>query len=168
VAAWVGLSDDHPLIAFGTRALAILVTFVLDAIAVAALFWLLSGMRAPARALWAGALLGAAGLTVLQTLSGLFVGGASSNPLLASFAALIALLLWVNLSAQVILVASAYIVEGVAENDDRMRARHGATTFAQRRAQRAEDAVRVATAELDAARSAVASEREKDADETTV
>ncbi len=40
---------------------------------------------------------------------------ASRNPLYTSFASLIALLLWLNLSAQVILIAGAYIVTGVAE-----------------------------------------------------
>ena len=64
-------------------------------------------MRAPC---WPGAFYGAIGLTVLQQLSSLFVGGAASNPLLASFASLIALLLWFNLSAQVILIAGAYII----------------------------------------------------------
>ena len=155
----VGLRPDNPLVAFGGRSLAILVTFVLDAAAIAVLFRLLSGIRPPAKSLWAGALLGAVGLTVLQTLSGLFVGGASSNPLLASFATLVALLLWMNLSSQVILIASAYIVESAAERSDRVRTRLGATTFAERRVQRGEDAVRVATVELETAREALAKER---------
>lgn len=155
----VGLRSDDPLIVFGGRSLAIVVTFVLDALVIAVLFRLLSGVRPPARSLWAGALLGAVGLTVLQTLSGLFVGGASSNPLLTSFASFIALLLWMNLSSQVILIASAYIVESTAERSDRVRTRHGATTFAERRVQRGEDAVRVAAAELETARGALAKER---------
>ncbi|MCT9821621.1 YihY/virulence factor BrkB family protein [Microbacterium sp. W1N] len=156
VADWFGLSSDDPLLTFGTRALSILVTFALDAVAIALLFLLLSGVRGAGRAILPGALLGGLGLTVLQTLSGLFVGGASSNPLLASFAALIALLLWVNLSAQVILIATAYIVEGALEAGDRVRVRHGAPTFVHRRVQKAEDAVGLATEELRAARDALA------------
>ena len=74
-------------------------------------------------------------------MSGLFVGGATSNPLLASFASLIALLLWLNLSSQVILIASAYIVVGTEEDTDRVHAVHGATTLAQFRVRRAERAV---------------------------
>jgi membrane protein len=159
VADWLGLAEDDAAVAFGSRAVAIAVTFVLDALAVAALFRLLSGVRADARSLWTGSLLGAVGLTVLQTLSGLFVGGATSNPLLATFATLIALLLWLNLSSQVILIASSYIVEGVAERADRVRVRHGATTFAARRVQRAEDAVAVASAELQTARAAREAEK---------
>lgn len=134
--------------------LSLLVVFGLDVGLIAAVFWLLSGVRAPARALWPGALLGGAGLLVLQELSSLFVRGASANPLLASFASLVALLLWVNLSAQVILFACSYIWVGVQEQHDRVHARFAATTFAQRRVQRAERAVAVATAELRAAREA--------------
>jgi membrane protein len=106
-----------------------------------------------------GALYGAVGLTVLQQLSSLFVGGAGSNPLLASFASLIALLLWLNLSSQVILIASAYIITGVDEAQDRVRARFGASTFLQRRVRQAENAVRVATEELKNARADEKKER---------
>ncbi len=159
VAAWFGWSDDHPAVAIGTRVVAIAVTFALDAIVLFVVFRMLSGVVAPARAFWVGALIGAVGLTVLQTLSGLFVGGATSNPLLATFGALIALLLWVNLSSQVILIAGAYVVESAAEDADRLRVRHGARTFAERKVQTAEDAVAVAASELASAREALAAER---------
>jgi len=161
VGEWLGLAQDSPVLDIGGRIITIVAVFALDAAIIAGAFWVLSGLRASARALWSGALLGAVGLTVLQQLSGLFVGGASSNPLLASFASLIALLLWFNLSAQVILIASAYIVTGVEEEADRVRARHGAQTFAQRRVRRAENAVMVASDELTRARDAEAEEREK-------
>ncbi|MFS0714534.1 YihY/virulence factor BrkB family protein [Microbacterium sp. 2P01SA-2] len=157
----LGFSDDNPLVQFGGWAVSLVVVFALDAVAVAVLFRVLSGVRVRKRALWSGALLGAAGLTVLQQLSGLFVGGATSNPLLASFASLIALLLWLNLSSQVILIATAYIVTGVREEEDRVRARFGASTFLQRRVQRAEDAVSAAARELATARELEAEERAK-------
>lgn len=160
VAGWLGLGAHDPLITWGSRLLAILVTFLLDAVAIAVLFRVLSGVRAPARALWTGSIVGAVGLTVLQQLSGLFVGGATSNPLLVSFAALIALLLWFNLSAQVILIATALIVTLVREGEDRVRERFGASTFAQRRVRQAEDAVALASAELAAARTALAAEKD--------
>lgn len=156
VAGWLGVGADDPIIAWGSRWLAIAVTFALDAVAIAVLFRVLSGVRAPARALWTGAVLGAVGLTVLQQLSGLFVRGATSNPLLASFGALIALLLWFNLSAQVILISTSYIFTLVRERDDRVRERFGATTFGQRRVQQAEDAVAEASTELTTARTALA------------
>jgi membrane protein len=155
----VGLPSSDPLAVIGTRVVSLLIVFALDAVVIAVLFRTLSGVQAPARALWVGALLGAVGLTVLQQLSGLFIGGATSNPLLASFGALIALLLWFNLSTQVILIAGAYIITSIDEDDDRVRARHGASTFAQRRVQRAEVAVRAATDELNSARDGEQKER---------
>ncbi len=130
----------------------VVIVFVLDTALLALVFVALSGVRARARTLWIGALLGGVGLTVLQQLSTLFVQGADNNPLLASFAALIALLLWVNLSSQVILIASTWIIIGAAEDHDRVRARHGAPTFEMRRVRKAEDRVRVATTELERAR----------------
>lgn len=155
----LGFSEDDPLIVVGTRVVSILIVFVLDAAAIAVLFRTLSGVQASWRALLPGALLGAVGLTVLQQLSSLFVAGASSNPLLATFASLIALLLWFNLSAQVILIAAAYIITGVEDEQDRVRSRFGASTFAQRRVRRAEESVRIATEELAAARAVEEKER---------
>lgn len=161
VGDWLGLDSADPILLWGPRLLAILVTFLLDAAIVAVAFLLLSGMRPRARTLWSGALLGAVGLIVLQQLSGLFVGGASNNPLLATFASLIALLLWFNLSTQVILISTAYIVTGVRDDHDRVRSRFGAQTFAQRRVQQAELVTQVAADDLRAAREAEREEREK-------
>lgn len=149
---FLGLSEGNPVSVIGTRAVSITIVFVLDAAAIAVLFRTLSGVKASWRTLLPGAFYGAIGLSVLQQLSSLFVGGASSNPLLASFASLIALLLWFNLSAQVILISGAYIVTSVDEENDRVRARFGASTFPQRRVRRAEEAVRLATEELTIAR----------------
>ncbi|MEQ6897359.1 YhjD/YihY/BrkB family envelope integrity protein [Microbacterium sp. KR10-403] len=149
--------------AIGTQAAAILVIFVFDAVIVAVVFVALSGVRPRPRALIGGAVLGGVGLTVLQQLSTLFVRGAASNPLLASFASLIALLLWMNLSAQVLLLAGSYIVVAVDEQHDRVRARYGAPTMAHRRVQQAEDAVALAVDELERARTA---EREADQKES--
>lgn len=160
VTGWLGLSERGVVEAL-TRALGIIIVLAVDTVAVAVVFRLLSGVAAPARALWAGALLGGVGLIVLQELSGLFVRGATSNPLLASFASLIALLIWFNLSAQVILIASSYIIVATAESHDRVRERYGARTLAQHRRRRAEDLVHAATRELRAAREAEEQERER-------
>ncbi|GAA1836098.1 YihY/virulence factor BrkB family protein [Agromyces salentinus] len=156
---WFGLSTEDEGYEWTTRLVSILVIFAIDTVVVAAMFRILSGMRPSGRTLWVGALIGGFGLTVLQQLSGLFVGGATSNPLLASFGSLIALLLWLNLSSQVILLASAYIITGIDEERDRVSARHGAPTVAIRRLRRAERRAADAAAELTAAREAVAAER---------
>ena len=160
VGGWFGVPADHPLSSWGTWLLSTVVVLVLDTVAIAVLFRVLSGVRASGRVLWTGTLLGGVGLVVLQQLSGLFVGGARANPLLASFAALIALLLWFNLSSQVVLISAAYILTGLEEQRDRVSARYGAPTFLSRQVQRAEIAVSVAKAELDRARDAEQKERE--------
>ncbi|GAA4761779.1 YihY/virulence factor BrkB family protein [Microbacterium gilvum] len=157
---WLGLAGGGWAEAL-TRLASIVVTFVLDAVIVALVFRLLSGVKASARALWAGGFLGGLGLTVLQQLSGLFAGGAGNNPLLASFGSLIALLLWFNLSAQVILIACTYVIVRTEEEGDRIGERFGAETFAQRRVRSAERDVRVAVASLEGARKAEAEERAK-------
>lgn len=144
---------------FATRALSIGAVFVLDAVLIALAFIVLSGVKARPRTLIVGSLIGGIGLTVLQQLSGLFVRGAGANPLLASFAALIALLLWFNLSAQMILLASTWIIVGVAEDTDRVREKYGAPSFEARRVKRAEDALRVAADELQLAQAAAAKAR---------
>ena len=74
------------------------------------------GVKIPPRPLMQGALLGAAGLAVLKILGTTLLGGASSNPLLASFAVIIGLLIWFNLTCQVILIAAAWLV--VTATDD--------------------------------------------------
>ncbi|MBP5801760.1 YihY/virulence factor BrkB family protein [Microbacterium maritypicum] len=152
----LGLPEDSPVAAWTVRLVSLLVVFALDAVIIIGVFLLLSGARPSARSLWSGALLGALGLLALQELSGLFVGGATSNPLLASFASLLALLIWLNFSAQVMLFACAYIVTAEEESTDRVHARFAATTFPERRLQRAEVEVQIATAELRAAQKAAA------------
>ncbi|MGN7859846.1 YhjD/YihY/BrkB family envelope integrity protein [Microbacterium sp. 22303] len=155
IAELLGLRHS-PATAWIERILSLVVVFALDTALIAALFAVLSGVRAGARTLWAGSALGGLGLLVLQQLSTLFVGGAASNPLLASFAALIALLLWLNLSAQVVLFASAWIITGVEDAEDRATGRP--RSFAERRLDRAERLLTATTAERDAAREQVTTE----------
>ncbi|MGN7948149.1 YhjD/YihY/BrkB family envelope integrity protein [Microbacterium sp. 22215] len=154
ISGLLGIADDSPAAVWSIRIVSLLVVLALDTVLIAGVFRLLSGTHPSARSLWTGALLGGVGLLILQELSGLFIGGATSNPLLASFASLLALLIWLNLSTQVILIACAYIVTSEDERHDRVRARFGATTFPQRRVQQAEAEVARATTELRAAQKA--------------
>ncbi|CAH0243160.1 YihY/virulence factor BrkB family protein [Microbacterium sp. Bi128] len=166
VRGWLGISADSWVTGILTWLVSTLIVLALDAGVIAAAFALLSGLRVRRATLLRGALLGGIGLVALQQLSGLFVRGAGGNPLLATFAALIALLLWLNLSSQVILIAGAYIMVGHEEDQDRVRAKYAASTLVQFRVQRAERAVQAAVGELDAAREAEAHEREATAKST--
>ena len=85
------------------------VVFAIDTLALAVLFRFLSAAAMPWRRMWVGSLLGSAALTLLQLLSGLIVAGATKNPLLATFAVFIGLLLWFRVISIIILVAAAWI-----------------------------------------------------------
>ena len=58
-----------------------------------------------------GAALGALAVAVMQLLGARLLTGASRNPMLAPFAAIIGVLIWFNLVAQVIMICAAYIAE---------------------------------------------------------
>jgi len=89
--------------------------FVLDTVVLAALYRLLAAIKIPRKRLLAGALLGAIGLGVLKTLGSALLGGATNNPLIASFAVLAGLLLFFNLACQVILLAASWVATGLED-----------------------------------------------------
>ncbi|WP_152187889.1 YihY/virulence factor BrkB family protein [Georgenia satyanarayanai] len=89
------------------RVLGYLVALAVDGAVYLLLFRVLAGVHVPRRDLLVGALLGAVASTVLRLFGTTIVGGAD-NPLLATAAALITLLLWVNLLARVTLMIAAW------------------------------------------------------------
>jgi membrane protein len=91
------------------------VMFALDTVVLATLYRVLAAIRIPTRRLWAGALLGAVGLGVLKILGSALLGGATNNPLIASFAVLAGLLVFFNFSCQIILIAASWIHTGMAD-----------------------------------------------------
>ena len=112
----IGIDTDSRIAAIAARIIGLTLMFALDAAILATLYRILAGVKIPPRPLMQGALLGAAGLAVLKILGTTLLGGASSNPLLASFAVIIGLLIWFNLTCQVILIAAAWLV--VTATDD--------------------------------------------------
>ena len=97
------------------RIVGIGLTFVVDALLLALFYRVLSGIDIPIRLLAPGVAVGAAGFGVLKILGSVLLGGATSNPLLASFAVILGLLIWFNLICQVILVAASWIAESAAD-----------------------------------------------------
>lgn len=158
IADAIGLPEDSRGVYWAVRVVSLLVVFGLNIVLIAASFRVLSGVHAPARSLWGGSAIGAAALLVLQELSGLFVRGATANPLLASFASLLALLIWLNLSAQVVLIASAIIVTDAEERADG-GAERSAETLAEVRLRRALQDSDASTRKLRDAQETVAEER---------
>jgi membrane protein len=112
---FLGVDEESLFAVIVGRTIGLLLMFALDTAALAALYRLLSGLSIPLKRLFAGALLGAAGLGALKVLGSALLGGASRNPLLASFALIIGLLIWFNLICQVILVAASWISVGMAD-----------------------------------------------------
>jgi membrane protein len=103
--------DRHSLAAIlAARAIGLVLMFALDACVLAALYRVLAGVPIPRAPLWQGALLGALALGVLKVLGSSLLGGATRNPLLASFAVIIGLLIWFNLVCQVILIAASWVI----------------------------------------------------------
>lgn len=110
VAGWLGVDSTSTAFDIAALIIGLVVVFFIDTSAIALAFRVLSSVKVDKKTLWTGAAIGGVGLLILQQFSGYFVRGAASNPLLASFASLIALLIWFNLSAQVILIASSWIL----------------------------------------------------------
>ena len=112
ILGWLGLSPENWL--FGTfgiiaRYLAVL---VFDVALIYAMHRYLAEIRVPRWHLVQGSLLGGVALLILKLLGTVLLGGASSNPLLASFAVFIGLLLWFNFICRALLLTAAWIAVG--------------------------------------------------------
>ncbi|MGL4340746.1 MAG: YihY/virulence factor BrkB family protein [Rhodoglobus sp.] len=92
-----------------------LITVLIDTVILGAFYRVLSGIRIPLRHLAQGTILGASALGAIKITGSSLLGGAMTNPLLASFAVIVGLLIWFNLICQVILLGAAWIA--VAAND---------------------------------------------------
>jgi membrane protein len=97
------------------RTVGLALVLALDTAVLAGAYRILSGVRIPRPQLLQGALLGGVAMGVLKVLGTALLGGASRNPLLASFAVIIGLLIWFNLICQVILVCASWIAVGMAD-----------------------------------------------------
>lgn len=89
------------------RAASLLAALLVDLAVYAFLFTFLAGVRVPRRELVVGAALGAVTAGALRV-AGTSLLGVSDDPLLASAAALVTILLWVNLISRVALLVAAF------------------------------------------------------------
>jgi membrane protein len=113
-----GWNTDSALFNGALRIASVLVSFVINAASLAALFWFLTGTSRRWRTIWPGALVGGVGITVLQLAAGLLLVYTPSNPLLATFAIFIGLMLWFRIMGIVLLVAAAWIA--VSAKDEKL------------------------------------------------
>lgn len=101
----------------GIRLGTVVVSFVLLSGALAAMVRFLTGTSLRWRTIWPGALLGGGAMTILQYGAGFLLSYTPSNPLLATFAIFIGLLLWFRVNGVVMLVASSWIAVTAKDRD---------------------------------------------------
>ena len=106
---WLHIAQDSILGTIGARALGLVLVLLLDTLVLAGFYRVVSGIRIPFATLAQGTIIAAIALGVLKALGSSLLGGATNNPLLASFAVIIGLLIWFNLICQVILLGAAWI-----------------------------------------------------------
>jgi membrane protein len=117
----IGVRDDSLFEVIVARVVGLAIVLALDTLLLAGLFRVLSGIPIPFRRLIVGCLLGGVALGVLKVLGSALLGGASRNPLLASFAVIIGLLIWFNLICRVILYAASWIAVGMNDRGEPVR-----------------------------------------------
>jgi membrane protein len=110
-----GVTDDSFAVTATVQIVSFLVVVALNAVALGAMYRVLSHLAIPWGRLLIGALMGSVALAILSTLSGLVLGGASRNPLAASFAVILGLLIWFNLVCKVILICASWIAVGMED-----------------------------------------------------
>ncbi|AMB58997.1 YhjD/YihY/BrkB family envelope integrity protein [Microterricola viridarii] len=148
LAAELGASTSSVGFVLISQAVGILLVFIIDTLTLVALILLISGIKVPGGILWRGVLLGGAAMTALQLLGGSLLGGAAANPLLASFTALIGVLIWFNLLNQLLLLIASWIATGVDDRRAGITATVAMRSTAERRVLHAKVRVQQAQQEL--------------------
>jgi membrane protein len=148
ILAYMGFDPESTTSQLGVYAVTVLISLLINIGTLSAMYRVLSRLYIPWRNLLVGAAMGAVALSVLSQASSYLLRGASRNPLLASFAVFVALLLWFNFVCQVILIAAAWIAVGM--EDRGLSARRLSAEEAARERMRAEY-----RRDLEAAREAV-------------
>lgn len=108
-----GMNSDNWFIGWMGVILRYAATLAVDVLIIMGIHRLLAEVRVPFRTLLFGSILGGLALLVLKILANTLLGGASSNPLLATFAVFVGLLLWFNFICRALLLTSAWIATGV-------------------------------------------------------
>lgn len=110
---WAGWNSNSWLLDWAGRTARYLAMLIFDLLLLLGIHHFLAEVRAPKRRLFFGCLLGAIAFGVLKYLGTSLLGGATRNPLLASFAVMIGLLIWFNLICRALLLTSSWIATGM-------------------------------------------------------
>lgn len=146
--SFIGIGEDNPISLFLLRAASMLVVLAADTVILALLMRVLTGLRIPTRTLIIGALIGGVLIQILKLAGSALLGGASSNPIAASFAVLLGVLIFFNLLCTVLLLTASWIkvtMDDLGESPRKLTAK--------------EADEEAAVAELDARRERLAADR---------
>jgi membrane protein len=109
IAERIGLSGDSWILVLA----GLLVSVVADTALMIILLRVVSGVNVPWRDLSQGALVGGVGLSVLKLTATTVLPRLTANPLFASFAIVVGLLIWLNLIARLVLISAAWAANDV-------------------------------------------------------
>ncbi|MDO4241552.1 MAG: YhjD/YihY/BrkB family envelope integrity protein, partial [Microbacteriaceae bacterium] len=109
----LGIGQDTWFTGLLGRALSLAVMLAFDVAVLFLIFKVLAGIRGYTKDILFGCLLGASATLAIKILGTSLLGGATKNPLLASFAVVVGLLIWFNLLCRVLLFSASWIVTGI-------------------------------------------------------
>jgi membrane protein len=133
ILSYVGINRNSLFAVILTQAVSIVISALINFGTLAGMYRVLSHLYIPWRNLFLGAAIGAVALVVLSQASGYLLRGASRNPLLASFAVFVGLLLWFNFVCQVILICASWITVDMEDHGvSAQHSRHGSESERQR------------------------------------
>ncbi|WP_341953960.1 YihY/virulence factor BrkB family protein [Salinibacterium sp. TMP30] len=113
----VSINEDSLAARTATQIVAVIIVFVLDAATLGVFYRVISGIKIPFKLLAQGTIIAAIALGALKFGGSFLLDGATRNPLLASFAVIIGLLIWFNLICQIILIGAAWIAVSADDAD---------------------------------------------------
>lgn len=109
VADWLGLGEQTWIVTIA----GLLASFLANALLVALMLRVLSGVELPWRGLRNGAVFGGVGLTLLQTFGTRLIAGTMGNKLFASIALVVGLLAFLNFIARAMLLSAAWAANDI-------------------------------------------------------
>jgi len=113
--SFAGIGQGSPAAWLTVRIGGLALVFIFDSLVLGMFYRVVSGIAIPFRRLVSGTLIAAGALGVLKILGSTLLGGATNNPLLTSFAAIVGVLIWFNFVSQVILLGAAWIAVGMQD-----------------------------------------------------
>ena len=104
-----GLKDAGQPMETLVQVLSLIIIVLFDMVLIGGMIRILSGVPIPWRNVFTGAILGALAIGVLKTVGALLLTHTSNNPLLASFAVFIGLLIYFNIASRIFLLTASWI-----------------------------------------------------------